>query len=944
MKLFRGVLFGVQHAHEKEIIHRDLAPNNILVYEDEDGLHVKIIDFGISKLKIFLYEEQNTVNHYFNQIYSSPEQKAQKRVSNLSDIFSLGKTLFFMLSGQNPLPNNESFDDQINNLEVDKVIQDTIRKATNSNISSRYLAIESLLNSISYEIDKIETQDSKVTFKITQTLINDLFNMSIIAFPRESEVKKFLIQNDGEYYIYRAKNNRYHIICDLIRFNCTVDRTKGLLVLTNADELESYSSQEKIIARAFPIKVDIAVGKFSVSPDDRLYLFKFLEKVDIEYRDFLSRKKNKGTEDRLISLWSKRIDQQKNLLQNKNNVGYYKDIEYDVETGLYHFSIESIDDVNDLEAGKDISLFNKKKNRLEKIGKIKKYSDEVIHLSPIDSFNIDNYNKSGRFGIDYSDSLKVAKRAKKALDSLKQGLAANKNLLDIIIDPSLGKTKPITKKIEYANKKIDKLNGDAVISALGTQDIFLIQGPPGTGKSTVINELIYQIRQLEHDSKILLASQSHVAVDHIFNKLKEYFPEDLLVRIGNSDKISKESEANKIVNQTIKWTSEIKKSSFSRMEDFILTTDLRKILFNISVIKGGFFKGYNRIMSNDYPIKEKEFAKTIALWYRSLDSLKGFDNLLLGKSSIIASTCVGVSTTRVMDDITFDWVIIDEAAKSTVPEVLIPMIKGKKIILVGDHRQLPPIINKFENEVVSKKANEDLTESLFEDLFVLAKDSDITITLSKQFRMHPAISSLISKVFYEDDDIEIITDILPEERVVNYRIKKPIVWLSTERLSNNKQQETTAKSYSNICEANVILEELDFLNAHNINGKNLKIGVISAYSGQKSLLEKIVKPSSNKWNNVDIVIENIDAFQGSEVDVVIYSVVRSNTDRKIGFLNEQRRLNVALSRAKSQVIIVGDALFMKEASKKVHNYFEDVLIYMSSHTTNCELEVIKNGI
>ncbi|WP_221644396.1 serine/threonine-protein kinase [Listeria grayi] len=944
LKIFRDILFGIQHAHDKEIIHRDIAPNNILIAKSEDGLQVKIIDFGISKIKALIYEEQTTVNHYFNYIYSSPEQIAQRRVSSFSDIYSLGRVLFFLISGKNPDQNPEVFVSQIKNLEVDDTLQNIIRKATEYEVISRYVSVESFLSILDKEIDKLESRDSELIFKLTNTVINDLFRMNIIDFPREDDAKSFLSKNDLDFYIYRIKNEQYDIVCDLIKFRCTVEKSKGIIILIRADELDSYSAQEKIIARAFPIKTKISFGFHSVDNKDRMYLYRFLEKVDAEYRDFMNQKKNKQTEDRLISIWSKKIKQQENLLQRKKNIGYYKQIEYDVESGYYHFVIESIDNIDDLEIGKNIALLNKVTGKLEKVGEIKKYTDEVIFISPVNNFESEKYNQSGRFGIDYSESLKVTRRAKNALDTLKQGMAENKNLLDIIIDPSIGTMRTITKKVDFANEKIDPINDQAVISALGTQDIFLIQGPPGTGKSTVINELIYQIRQSEKDSKILLASQSHVAVDHIFNKLKKYFPEDLLVRIGNSERISKKSEANKIINQTKKWTTEIKQSSIQNMNNFIKDTKLRKILVNISEMDNGFVEEYEKIFKGNFSNDDKSFSKTLAQWYRGLDSLEGFDNLLLGKASIIASTCVGISSNKVMRHINFDWVIIDEAAKSTVPEVLIPMIKGKKIVLVGDHKQLPPIINEFDANIIKNTSSEKLSESLFEDLFLLAKDSDIAITLSKQFRMHPAISKMINKVFYLDDGVVITTDITPEERRLNYRIAKPVVWLSTERLQNNQQQNTTSKSFTNTCEANIILMELEHLEDSNSTNEKIKVGVISAYSGQKSLLEKLIKPSNTRWKNLEIVIENVDAFQGSEVDVVIYSVVRSNANKDIGFLSEQRRLNVALSRAKSQVIIVGNAHFMKEASKKEHNYFEDVLIYINRYKTDCELEVIQSGI
>ena len=386
LKIFRDILFGIQHAHDKEIIHRDIAPNNILIAKSEDGLQVKIIDFGISKIKSLIYEEQTTVNHYFNYIYSSPEQVAQRRVSSFSDIYSLGRVLFFLISGKNPDQNPEIFVSQIKNLEVGDTLQNIIRKATEYEVISRYVSVESFLSILDNEIDKLESRDSELIFKLTNTVINDLFRMNIIDFPREDDAKRFLSKNDLDFYIYRIKNEQYDIVCDLIKFRCTVEKSKGIIILIRADELDSYSAQEKIIARAFPIKTKISFGFHSVDNKDCMYLYRFLEKVDAEYRDFMNQKKNKQTEDRLISIWSKKIKQQENLLQRKKNIGYYKQIEYDVESGYYHFVIESMDNIDDLEIGKNIALLNKVNGKLEKVGEIKKYTDEVIFISPVNNF------------------------------------------------------------------------------------------------------------------------------------------------------------------------------------------------------------------------------------------------------------------------------------------------------------------------------------------------------------------------------------------------------------------------------------------------------------------------------------------------------------------------------------------------------------------------------
>ncbi len=945
LRIFKDVLLGVNHAHDLEIIHRDLSPSNILITSGIGDKDIKIIDFGISKIRSLIFEETTTVNHYHNILYSSPEQRDRERVSSYSDIYSLGCILLFMLSKKHPKSTENGLEEQIQNLNVNNDIKRILLKATNKVISSRFTAIETFINDINHQISLIENKDTTLHLKVTDSVVESLHKLGVLDFPRREEAQQY-IKNSSDYFIYRTKNNEYHLISGLIKYRCVFDKKIGALVLKHANSISDYSQQENEIKRAFPINSNIDLFSFKVLEKDVVFLNKFMEKVDDEYRSFVKEKNNKKNEDRLIGLWTEKIKKEESYLHKKKNIGYYSGLEKNIETGYYYFEIDEIDDLDDIVIGKKITFMNNDKVRKQmKVGEIKKLVGNRVNFSPELDFDDQNFSKSGMFGIDYSENLNVTRRARRALETLSLGKSKNKNLLNIIVDPSIGSVKKPTEKIIFANNKMDDLNKEAVVKALGTQDIFLIQGPPGTGKSTVINELIYQIKKQEKNSKILLASQSHVAVDHIFNKLKKYFEKDLLVRVGNSDKISKESESNKIMNQTKLWTDSIKNKSITYIKSNHLDIDeeLEGILERMSASDfevTDFYKEYGKIEKNES--NQKDTAKSIAKWYKSLDSLESFDQLLLDKASIIASTCTGIASNNIMDSLSFDWVIIDEAAKSTVPEILIPMTKGKKVILVGDHKQLPPIVNEFSEKTLENTNKNALSESLFEDLFTLAKETEITLTLSKQFRMHPAISNLIDKVFYTDD-VDIVTDIKATDRVTNYRIDEPIAWLSTERLSNNQQQETNSKSFSNVCEAQIILKELKILEKMNPTDKKIKVGIISAYNGQKAILEKYIFSSSLEWKNLEIVIENVDAFQGSEVDVVFYSIVRSNMNKKIGFLSEQRRLNVALSRAKSRIIIVGNALFMKEASKKEHNYFEDVLIHMNRFNSESRMEVLRDG-
>jgi superfamily I DNA and/or RNA helicase len=164
-------------------------------------------------------------------------------------------------------------------------------------------------------------------------------------------------------------------------------------------------------------------------------------------------------------------------------------------------------------------------------------------------------------------------------------------------------------------------------------------------------------------------------------------------------------------------------------------------------------------------------------------------------------------------------------------------------------------------------------------------------------------------------------------------LKRPVTWLSTTELLNRFEQKDD-ETFVNACEQRVILKLLGDMNREVKNPK-VRIAVISGYSGQVNALRREFAKNSTRWPNLDIDCNTVDAFQGREADVAIYSVTRSNPDRKIGFLSEVRRLNVALSRGRDYLIIVGDHYFARSADGE--NPFRQVLEHIEANRSDCEL-------
>ena len=305
---------------------------------------------------------------------------------------------------------------------------------------------------------------------------------------------------------------------------------------------------------------------------------------------------------------------------------------------------------------------------------------------------------------------------------------------------------------------------------------------------------------------------------------------------------------------------------------------------------------------------------------QELTNSNNVENLIKAYSKINAATCQQSANPHLSAsmggfDEEYDYVIVDEAARSNPLDLLIPMSMGKKIILVGDHKQLPHMVEKDVVKAVSDKIGNSNVESVLEEsLFmrlnaaVSKEDSKLGITrtamLSEQYRMHPDICDLVN-VFY-DGKLETMCKKEDKEHNLGLYDDKALAWIDLP-LSEEYPAEVKKQSVSRQCEVDRIQKELALILAKNID---YKIGVITFYSDQAKLLNDMVR--TNYPSDVDrIRVGTVDAFQGKEFDIVLLSVVRSNNEdepkRRVGFLDNDNRLCVAFSRAKRLIVAVGDS-------------------------------------
>lgn len=432
-------------------------------------------------------------------------------------------------------------------------------------------------------------------------------------------------------------------------------------------------------------------------------------------------------------------------------------------------------------------------------------------------------------------------------------------------------------------------------------------GPPGTGKTSVIKEIIGQIIKrdikMTDSPKILIVSQSHTAVDNILEGLGKIIDDQFdIIRIEPDKNISKEIA-----------------------EKYTINAHREQLIVKIEKKVHEYIEQKRMIINNTTDMYEKSKWNRITQiqedWLRRLVDQNSLDYQMIRSAVVIAGTCIGFLSNEVIKDMSFDYVIIDEAAKATTPELLVSIIKAKKIILVGDQNQLPAYADADVSPTLATLTkNPDYR--LFDILYNSLPETHKQI-LTTQYRMIENIGNLISQVFYNGIIDTGCNDEEKQHGLSRYT-GKSIVWFDTSNNRKKMQKRTKGGSYINEEEKRIILDILnDLKESQELAG--LDIGIITGYSGQKELLRKSIKATGlDKIAKIDI--NTLDAFQGRENDIIIYSTVR--TCDSIGFQKEKERINVAFSRAKKLLIICGDKDFFYNFDDP-DNKFVEIIDYMT---------------
>ncbi len=475
-------------------------------------------------------------------------------------------------------------------------------------------------------------------------------------------------------------------------------------------------------------------------------------------------------------------------------------------------------------------------------------------------------------------------------------------------DKLLGNTAPEfsqVDKIEFFNTKLNKSQQEAVIMSLAARDFFLIHGPPGTGKTITCVEVIAQL--IKRGNKILTAADSNVAVDNLVERLDKIGVN--VVRIGHPARIIP-ALRRRSLDYLVQDEPDYRKAQEFRKRAYELKEDMKRYIMPEMRWRRGLSDEEIMLLASEgattrgIPLKKIEGMKKWLDLKHELDRLFGDARELeerairrIIKAATVICTTNSTAGSEILKAEKFDFAVIDEATQSTEPSALIAVLKAKRFIMAGDHKQLPPTVLNEE------AACRSFTKSLFERLLALHGDK-IRVMLDVQYRMNEEIAEFPNREFYDgklkaDEQVKrrTLRDILPESVDEDREDVKPFLFIDTcDELEERVRKGSTSRE--NPGEAKLVKDVAERLLNRGIRPED--IAVISPYDDQVAQIKRMLRVEG-------LEIKTVDGFQGREKEVVIVSFVRSNKSGTIGFLKDLRRLNVSITRAKRKLVLIGDS-------------------------------------
>jgi serine/threonine protein kinase len=1029
-KIGRQILEALAFAHSHRTAHRDVKPSNVLI--TSDGI-IKVCDFGISKIRNFL-EPGVTLAHFASFPYAPPEVD-DGSYSYSRDVFGFVALAVTALT-DDKVDSHKVLASSLEQLRVDEPLKRLLRRAISiDNPAERQVNAAVLLA----ELDRlspspVHEKKGKILVSLTHK-VKQIFEYDL-ALKSDPECYKFVESDlasaacahemgeprpgpDGSLPLgrtIRLFGGRYGYI--------------GVMAPPTGEKLLLVSALEQSSSDAERSRDDASLSKYefcfagilpSISKENIENLQDELLQFSADQKAIRIQQRHQAIYKTWLDLLSAKTELER---QRKRKLSY---IAQESSGGYIRFTLSQAADADFL-SDQDVQVEVSRDDTFS--GSVVSVSDSSVLVQPTQRNRIEPgmLPEQGVLTIDTSRADVALDRQKAAVDAVRFGRAVNPILGDYIVDPSTVPV-PVPEDVDFIQEAMDDDKRDAVRTALSEPALMLVQGPPGAGKTTLITEIVLQTLRNNPNARILLTSQTHVALDNSLERiLKESEDEIRALRIGHeTDERIAEKTKGLLIDRKL---PAMRKSALAKGKEFIeswaqqsgvdltstrmamalekragLRERLEEVESKISEIEQtlrvdkatletearadleelqseliqeldaldkdlkdsiGELRKYEsdkeaiehlaecssdelRSWANSYvadSTQVTQLRRMLAVhseWEVRFGRSPQFKAALVTQSQVIAGTCLGVMGVPGRNEITYDLCIVDEASIATPTEVLVPMARARRTILVGDHKQLSPfqdpelqtsgLLQRFSLSAQDQKAT--LFNHLLDGL-----PSELRKALSTQHRMVPAIGDLISACFYD-------SKLQSEERaplgLLSRTLPRPVVWFSTSRC-DGKASKPVGTSQWNGFEVKYISDLLGRIDFELKHGKSkqkpLSVAVLTGYGEQRERLHAAIQNKRHEWKSFsDIYVNVVDAFQGREADILIFSVTRSDV-RGLGFLREMERINVALSRGKEYLIIVGDHQFCQEAEGRT-NPLKNVIDYIKGNPKDCALEEIK---
>lgn len=1038
--LGRPLLEGIAYAHSRETVHRELKPSDFLV--DEHG-RFRLADFGVSKFPEFLDQALDIAEFIRKNEPFAPVNGYDPSYSYATDVWGYAAICLFILT-KGKLQKWSQIPGVLATLPAADEVRAALQDAFSAEAAERPADAQVLLD----RLDAAERRTRKTAprmvcaIELTKTAVDRLRQL-VPGLETQGEIETWLYNelNEGPaaWDLFakvdeatRQKTvipDTYWLMGQSLSLIVAVDKTsRAKWVATSASRHVSDATFDQIRSRGWSGEMEIRVGRYATAPGGRENI-EFIQGCITTHLEKAGDRQLQQEEERLFRSWNDLLQVR---LDHAKEEKFYDYRGVDTDGNRITFRIEERVDptiVEETWGVADSRIF----------GLVEHVSDHTITLY-VDEADGRDVRESGRLVIDARATERQLKIQLDALSAIRFPRNARQEILKrCILHPADAAIQPGGAAItHWFSGNLDDNKREVIQAALASRDIFLVEGPPGTGKTTFIAELILQYLERHPNERVLLTSQTHIAVDNAIERVSKFKPGLRITRVGKSEtKIAESVHQYLLTNRIQAWRDGVYAAASKFLKEHAAQqglnpveiqmgldaglmvrsrqellqaeaseTDCEKELAAIEAElsakdsagnpladgdRGQFLKDeqdrtsehlndlrqvrkdrasiarrLSELFRKHYPdyadLTTKSTAEIIewqdalvgdspaahrfrslfelnAEWMQRFTRDEDCREAILLDSELIAGTCIGIASSDAEGE-GYGLCILDEASKATLPEALVPMVRSEKWVLVGDRQQLSPFMDAVSRNrglLVEKGIDRDVVgETLLARLPRLGIPSHAKAMLNRQHRMVPAIGNLVSTVFYSGLLQSVGGQVVP--RSLTQVHEAPVTWITTSRLAHRGEQRSNS-SYINPVEARSIrriLDRLEFIQKHQPKSASLapiKVAVLTGYSAQRAHLESIL--GAEPRPHLDVECHTVDAYQGREADLVIFSVTRSNKARLSGFLGERERINVALSRARYALWLIGDADFCRDLGAT--SPLAEVRSYVEAHAGDCAL-------